>query len=174
MELCGAKTRFTHAGGAGSSGSGLPVWEKGPASRDPAALWGAGSPGDECGAGAGSAVLGSPTTPGEPGASPVPPLVLCMLVPTQRVPRPPFSPGTEWVWPLQGSLPAALGSSRSRGSSPRSSPGPQTTPGWGRGTGSCPTPTSLQPPSKVRGTGRREACASALLLLACSRSLALP
>lgn len=50
-EPCGAKMRFTPAGGARSGGSGLLVLEKGRASGDPAALWGTGSPGDKCGAG---------------------------------------------------------------------------------------------------------------------------
>lgn len=43
--------RFVPAGGARSGGSGLLVLEKSRASGDPAALWGVGSPGDECGAG---------------------------------------------------------------------------------------------------------------------------
>jgi len=61
LELCGAERRFTAAGGAGSGGSGLPAWEKGRAGERLAAPWGAGSPGGERGAGAGSAVLRSRT-----------------------------------------------------------------------------------------------------------------
>lgn len=78
------ETRFTGAGGARSDRSRLPAWEKGRAGRD------AGSPGTGCGAGEGSVVMRSPITPGEPGVSPIPPLVLCTLVPAQRVPILPF------------------------------------------------------------------------------------